>query len=245
LPVQISSHDPVKVLIADDDVVLAKMLKDYLESEGCSIHLENNGEAAVRAITQAAFDILVLDIMMPGISGIEVLKQVRASSNLPVIMLTARGDDLDRILGLELGADDYLAKPCNPRELLARIHAVLRRASVTGEIPDHILESNDIRMDPANRSVNVGIDGNDITTVALTQTEFDLLYLLLSTPNQLVSKSEISLKVLGKSLSQWDRSIDVHVSNLRKKLGPYGDGTQRIKTLRGSGYLYQAGQETK
>jgi two-component system response regulator CpxR len=100
-------------------------------------------------------------------------------------------------------------------------------------------------MDPANRSVNVGIDGNDITTVALTQTEFDLLYLLLSTPNQLVSKSEISLKVLGKSLSQWDRSIDVHVSNLRKKLGPYSDGTQRIKTLRGSGYLYQAGQETK
>jgi two-component system response regulator CpxR len=241
---QTSTHELVKVLVADDDRVLAEMLKDYLESEGCKIHLADDGLAAVRKITQEKFDILVLDIMMPGMTGIEVLKQVRASSSLPVIMLTARGDDLDRILGLELGADDYLAKPCNPRELLARIRAVLRRTNATGEPPDIDLETGDIKIDPANRGVVIGGGAGIPTSITLTQTEFDMLYLLLSTPEQLVSKSDISQKVLDRPLSQWDRSIDVHISNLRKKLGPHANGMERIRTLRGTGYLYQAPQDT-
>jgi two-component system response regulator CpxR len=240
---QTSTHGPIKVLIADDDRVLAEMLKDYLESEGCEIDLADDGRTALRKTAQENFDILVLDIMMPGMTGIEVLKQVRASRSLPVIMLTARGDDLDRILGLELGADDYLAKPCNPRELLARIRAVLRRTIATGEPPDIVLETGDLKIDPANRRVVIDIGAGIPAAITLTQTEFDMLYLLLSTPERLVSKSDISQKVLDRPLSQWDRSIDVHISNLRKKLGPHANGIERIKTLRGSGYLYQVVQD--
>ena len=215
------------------------MLCEYLESEGCTVTTANNGREALNCIDNAHHDILVLDIMMPQMTGIDVLKQLRSTSILPVIMLTARGDDLDRILGLELGADDYIPKPCNPRELVARIRAVLRRSQTTmGMTPDKI-ELDDLSIDPASRGVTIILDGEK-SSLSLTQTEFDLLHLLLSNINKQVTKSEMSLKVLEKPLSQWDRSLDVHISNLRKKLGRYPSGKERVYTLRGSGYMYQS-----
>jgi two-component system response regulator CpxR len=235
---QDNSQDPIKVLIADDDRVLGGMLKEYLESEHCDVQLADNGQEALGKLEQGSFDLLVLDIMMPVMTGIDALKTLRKHSNLPVIMLTARGDDLDRILGLELGADDYIAKPCNPRELYARIRAVLRRTRLPMEPGLEVIQVDDIKLEPASRSVTTGCGSPFEAAVSLTQTEFDLLHLLLLTPGNLVTKSDMSSKVLGKPLSQWDRSIDVHVSNLRKKLGAYPKGADRIKTLRGSGYIY-------
>jgi two-component system response regulator CpxR len=231
--IQAESNMSPKILLVDDDTVLAGMLAEYLETEGCEIVQAHNGADAVESACEEQFDIVVLDIMMPKLNGIEALKQIRASSTVPVIMLTARGDDLDRILGLELGADDYLPKPCNPRELYARIKAVLRRSSVDPSISSKSLRLGDLQLDLGSRKVTV-----DQQIITLTQTEFDLLWLLLSTPDQVVTKSEISTMVLDKPLSQWDRSIDVHISNMRKKLGKHTDGNERIKTLRGIGYLY-------
>lgn len=231
--VQAESNMSPKILLVDDDTVLTGLLAEYLETEGCEIVQVHNGADAVKSVHEGKIDIVVLDIMMPKLSGIEALKQIRASSVVPVIMLTARGDDLDRILGLELGADDYLPKPCNPRELYARIKAVLRRTAPEPAIPNKSIRLGDIQLDPGNRKVTI-----DLRIITLTQTEFDLLWLLLSTPDQVITKSEISTIVLDKPLSQWDRSIDVHISNMRKKLGNHTDGNERIKTVRGIGYLY-------
>ncbi len=222
-----------RILLVDDDAVLLDMLEEYLKAEGCLIKKADNGATAVELVEQGSFDLVVLDIMMPKLNGIGALKQIRSISTLPVIMLTARGDDLDRILGLELGADDYLPKPCNPRELYARIKAVLRRTFPEPLEEPKSISVGDLTMDSGTRSVTV-----DHRDIVLTQTEFDLLKLLLRTPDQVVKKSDISMRVLEKPLSQWDRSIDVHISNLRKKLGKHGDGKERIRTLRGSGYLY-------
>lgn len=231
--VQAESNMSPKILLVDDDTVLTGLLAEYLETEGCEIVQVHNGADAVKSAHEGKFDIVVLDIMMPKLNGIEALKQIRTSSVVPVIMLTARGDDLDRILGLELGADDYLPKPCNPRELYARIKAVLRRTAPEPTIPKKSIRLGDIQLDPGNRKVTI-----DQRIITLTQTEFDLLWLLLSTPDQVITKSEISTMVLDKPLSQWDRSIDVHISNMRKKLGNHADGNERIKTVRGIGYLY-------
>ena len=228
-----SNSSGPRVLLADDDEVLSGLLAEYLISEGCEVSCAYDGEKASEMVLGEVFDILVLDIMMPKRSGIDTLKIIRTQSAIPVIMLTARGDDLDRILGLELGADDYIAKPCNPRELLARIKAVLRRSTAPAADPHHRLSVGDITLNPGSRNAKVGTRG-----LSLTLTEFDILHLLLSSPNQVVSKADISLKVLGKPLSQWDRSIDMHISNLRKKLGHHVSGGERIRTLRGSGYLY-------
>ncbi len=204
-----------------------------MSAEGYEIRLARDGIEAMQVALETAPDLVVLDIMMPNQDGIETLKQLRAVAEMPVIMLTARGDDLDRILGLELGADDYLAKPCNPRELLARIKAVLRRTQHKSDssLPVSV---GDTLLDPRSREVTV--DGKSIQ---LTQTEFDLLHLLLRSPGEVITKQTLSSEVLGKPLSQWDRSIDVHVSNLRKKLSAGADHTDtRIRTLRGTGYMY-------
>ena len=229
----------------DDDAVLAGMLGEFLEREGCTIHQAGNGEDALNCIGRNAYDLLVLDIMMPGMNGLEMLRELRTRSTLPVIMLTARGDDLDRILGLELGADDYVSKPFNPRELLARIRAVLRRTHLMAKNQATEIEQGDIRINPATRGVTIGQGTRDKRPVSLTQTEFDLLYLLLVKPGQLVTKSSLSTQVLDKPLSRWDRSIDVHISNLRKKLGPFSHGGNRIRTVRGVGYLYQTGERER
>jgi len=232
---------PVRLLIVDDDQVLSAMLKEYLESEDCVVSLARDGDEALAMLQASSFDLLVLDVMMPGRTGIEILGHLRPKSRIPVIMLTARNDDLDRIIGLDLGADDYLPKPCNPRELRARIRAVLRRTLPGKTSAETEIRIGDIRMIPGRREVLVYDPGHPEShrIVPLTQTEFDLLHLLLEHAGSLVRKPEISSKVLGKPLSQWDRSIDMHISNLRKKLGRHHHGKERIRTLRGIGYIYQ------
>ena len=221
-----------RILLVDDDVELAQLLRDFLAREGFDVALAHTADAALAATRAEAFDALVLDVMMPGRSGLDALRELRRESALPVLMLTALGEDIDRILGLELGADDYIPKPCNPRELAARLRAVLRRAR--GESAEALtdLRNGPIWLRAASRSVSV--DGHPIT---LTATEFDLLVLLLREAGRVVSKERISQTVLGRALGPFDRSIDVHVSNLRRKLGDAVDGTSPITTIHRSGYL--------
>jgi DNA-binding response OmpR family regulator len=220
------------ILIADDDTELCELLEEYLRQEGFAVRLAHDGEIALSAALAPGVDALVLDIMMPRRSGIEVLKALRQQSSLPVVMLTARGDDLDRILGLELGADDYLPKPCNPRELVARLRAVLRRAgSATGPA---LISVGDLQMDPGTRELQ-----RAGTAVDLTSTEFSLLLALLQKPGEVISKRELYLAALGREPVRYDRSVDMHISNLRRKLGSGPHGESRIETVRGVGYQYR------
>lgn len=218
-----------RVLLIDDDEELCEMLAEYLEAEGFEVVAAHNGEEGVQRALAGDADAAVLDIMMPGQSGLESLRQIRQQSLMPVIMLTAKGDDVDRIVGLELGADDYLPKPCNPRELVARLRAVLRRASpgATREM----LRVGDVTIRSAERVAEWAGE-----RIALTSTEFNLLETLARQAGRVVSKEEISERVLGHPLSRYDRSVDVHVSNLRRKLGQLPDGRSPIQTVRGIGY---------
>jgi two-component system response regulator CpxR len=228
-----------RILLADDDEELAQLLRDFLEREGFKVALAHTADEALAAARAEPFDALVLDVMMPGRSGLDALRELRRESALPVLMLTALGEDIDRILGLELGADDYLPKPCNPRELAARLRAVLRRARGEGHEALTDLRNGPIALRAASRSVSV--DGRP---VALTATEFDLLVLLLREAGRVVSKERISQTVLGRPLGPFDRSIDVHVSNLRRKLGDAADGASPITTIHRSGYLLRQLDET-
>lgn len=190
-----------------------------------------------------AFDLVVLDVMLPGMSGFDTLRHIRAKSRIPVIMLTARGDDVDRIVGLEMGADDYLPKPFNPRELVARIRAVCRRFEETaGSVPqprkDPPIEIGDLRLDPGQRTVS-----QNQKAVSLTAVEFTLLYELLKNAGNVVNRKDLFETVLGRKLDIFDRSIDVHVSSLRKKLGARYQGAERIKSIRGLGYIYALPKE--
>ena len=223
---------PSSVLIIDDDVELVDLLQDYLELEGFSVGRAEDGENGVRAALSGAYHIAVVDMMMPGLSGIDVLKVIRAQSAMPVIMLTAKGDDVDRIIGLEIGADDYISKPCTPRELLARIRAVLRRTLVapTAAAPTAI-RAGAILLDPQRRQVECAGKSVD-----LTSTEFNVLEVLARRPGTPVSKKELSEVGLGRPIARFDRSIDVHVSSIRQKLGPSPSGQPRILTVRGFGY---------
>lgn len=221
-----------RILLADDDVELAQLLRDFLTRDGFDVTLAHDADSALAAVRAGSFDALVLDVMMPGRSGLDALRELRRESPLPVLMLTALGEDIDRILGLELGADDYIPKPCNPRELAARLRAVLRRAQGEGSEVLVDLRNGPILLRAASRSVSVG--GEQIT---LTGTEFDLLVLLLRETGRVVSKERISQSVLGRPLGPFDRSIDVHVSNLRRKLGDAPDGASPITTIHRSGYL--------
>jgi len=221
-----------RILLADDDRELCALLAEFLEGEGFVVLQAYDGEAALKMALNEPCDLMVLDIMMPKLNGMEVLKELRKHSSLPVVMLTARGEPVDRIIGLEIGADDYIPKPCNPRELVARIRAVLRRASAPVD-SEETIEVNDVRLIPQTRVVLVKDE-----SVELTSTEFSLLSLLLSSAGEVVSKEQLSEKGLGRRLALYDRSIDMHVSHLRKKLGVMPDGSERIKTIRGSGYLY-------
>ncbi len=199
------------------------------------VTLCHDGQTAVEIIANEIFDLLILDVMMPVKNGFDTLSDLRKTSSLPVIMLTAKGEKIDRIVGLEMGADDYVAKPCDPRELVARIRAVTRRTlaqSPTSHGKD-LFQQDDLVLNPNNRQVTVSVK-----TIELTSTEFDFLLLLLENAGTLVSREKLSLNVLGKRLQSFDRSIDMHISNLRKKLGPAKNGQERIKTLRGNGYQY-------
>lgn len=227
-----------RLLIADDDVELCQLLKEYLSQEGFDIDLAHDGKTAAEAILDETFDLMILDVMLPNLNGFEVLKEVRKESQVPILMLTARGDEVDRIVGLELGADDYIGKPCNPRELTARIRSILRRTENIYTSKSHNqqpVELSDVSINPAAREVMQ----ND-KMIKLTATEFDILYLLMANAGQLVNRDQLSEHCLGRKLEPYDRSIDMHISNLRRKLGPDYKGEERIKTVRGVGYQYTA-----
>ncbi|OQY25659.1 MAG: DNA-binding response regulator [Desulfobacteraceae bacterium 4572_35.2] len=221
------------LLLIDDDTELCELLRDYLEGERFTLTLVHDGQQGAN-IAMEPFDLVILDVMLPGLNGLDVLKQIRQHSNIPVIMLTARGDDVDRIVGLELGADDYLAKPFNPRELVARIRAIQRRSETsTGQLANNQITLGDLTLSPGARQCTL-----QNTALKLTSVEFSLIETLLLKAGQVISREDLVLQVLGRDLSPYDRSIDVHISSLRKKLGPFQDGSERIKTIRGIGYLY-------
>ena len=225
-----------RILIIDDDVELCELITEFLQPEGFRVDAVHGGTLGLEKALAENYSLLILDVMLPGTRGFEVLQKIRAKSRVPVIMLTARGDEVDRILGLEIGADDYLPKPFNPRELAARIQAVLRRTSAGGASEDatsQALHVGDVEFNSGSRSVR-----RDAHTVELTAVEFDLLGIFLRSPGKVLQRDELAREVLGRDLTAFDRSIDVHVSNLRRKLGPLPSGLERIKAVRGAGYLY-------
>ncbi len=225
----------IKVLLIDDDVELTALLKEYLEQEEFEVTTLHDGEAGAAAAQSGDYAIAVLDVMMPRLNGVETLKRIRATSQMPVLMLTARGDDTDRIIGLEIGADDYVPKPCTPRELTARIRAILRRTGGPGnERTDNAatpLVVGLLSMWPGERRAEW--DGRQLE---LTSTEFNLLEMLARGAGRPVSKRELSEQALSRPLARFDRSIDVHLSAIRHKLGRFPDGRSVIQTVRGLGY---------
>lgn len=223
-----------KILLIDDDKELAELLSEFLQLEDFDVDMAHDGEAGLNALSVKSYDMVLLDVMMPKLNGFEVLKKMRVNNSTPVLMLTAKGDEIDRVLGLEMGADDYLPKPFSDRELLARIKAILRRTETTPQT-----KSNDLL-------VHIDIEINSRTQEAwcqntlldLTSTELMLLESMISSPGEVLTKAELSEQVLGKKLTPFDRSIDMHLSNLRKKLPERQDNKMRIRTLRGRGYMW-------
>ncbi|HQX55548.1 MAG TPA: response regulator [Pyrinomonadaceae bacterium] len=224
-----------KIIIIDDDEELCELVSEYLTVEGFDVSSVNDGESGLAAALSGEYDMAILDVMLPKMNGFDVLRNLRLESKLPVIMLTARGDDMERIVGLEIGADDYLPKPFNPRELAARLRAILRRAAGDddGTTASEKINIDGVELAPASRLVSV--DGTDVN---LTSVEFELLRELLSEAGKIVRKEDLSESVLERKLSAFDRSLDMHISNLRKKMGPRADGSDRIKTIRSVGYIY-------
>ncbi len=225
-----SQANTAKILIIDDDAELSTMLAEFLVPENLAVSACPSGEDGLALLGREGFDLVILDIMMPGMNGIDVLKTLRRTSEVPVIMLTARGDDIDRILGLAFGADDYVSKPFNPRELLARIKAILRRARAPGT-GDSQVSVGAIVLDARRRRVSVG--GSEIR---LTGTEFEMLRCLAEAPGEVVTKETLSQQALGRRHMPYDRSIDTHISNVRGKLAKAGVGNPSIQSRRGVGY---------
>ncbi|MEP0074259.1 MAG: response regulator [Marinomonas sp.] len=225
------------ILIIDDDIELSDLLKEVLSFENCTVSTAYDGMEGLDAMDESV-DLVLLDVMMPKLNGFETLKQLREKWDVPVLMLTAKGDEIDRVVGLELGADDYLPKPFSERELLARIRAILRRTQVTkaGTQNDYVMY-RDIKLYPGRLEAYCNGDLLD-----LTSTEFALLHYFLLNPGLVLTKEVLSLEVLGKRLAAFDRAVDMHVSNLRKKLPDWPNGKPRIKTLRGRGYLLAEGE---
>jgi DNA-binding response OmpR family regulator len=227
-----------RILVIDDDMELCELLTDYLRPEGFDVESVQDARQGIERALSGEHALVVLDVMLPGISGFDVLRHIRGRSRIPVLMLTARGDDVDRIVGLEMGADDYLPKPFNPRELVARIRAVQRRTDQERAKPDQEEKSvriavGDVELDMGTRRVV-----REGEVIELTAVEFNLLQELLLNAGTMVPRTELVRKILGRSLSAYDRSIDVHISSLRKKLGHEVNGVERIKTIRSMGYLY-------
>jgi two-component system, OmpR family, response regulator CpxR len=232
-----------RVLIIDDDFELCSLVSEYLAPEGFRVESVHDGETGLQRALNGNYLLVVLDVMLPGMSGFDVLRRIRATSRIPVLLLTARGEDVDRIVGLEIGADDYLPKPFNPRELVARIRAVLRRTSadpkgVGAPRPPEILRIGDIELDPATRTVRHGGQPVDLTSV-----EFNLLEVLLREAGRVVTREELVSAVLSRKFSPFDRSIDMHVSKVRKKLGDMNGDAEHIKTVRGVGYIFARPRE--
>ena len=223
-----------RILAVDDDADLTELLAEYLQPEGFELEAVHDGEAGVERILAGGYALVILDIMLPGLGGLEVLRRVRRQSQVPVIMLTARRSTADRVMGLEIGADDYLPKPFDPRELVARVRSILRRVrpASSGRGPE-FLTVDDLLLDAGKRQVR-----RDGETVDLTTAEFDLLRVLLASAGRVVSREELFRVVLERDFASSDRGIDNLISAVRRKLGPAGDGDERIKAIRGIGYLY-------
>lgn len=230
-------HSPVqmseRLLIVDDDTELTALLSELLGHEGFEVAAQAVGRGAADRATSGDYALVILDVMLPDTSGLDLLKEIRRRSTLPVILLTARGDDIDRIVGLEIGADDYIPKPFNSRELTARVRAVLRRTRAPADRGRRVFALDGVVLDVAARRVV-----RDGQSVDLTSVEFDLLRVLLESVGETVSRDVIAEAVLGRRFDPLDRSIDMHISNLRKKLGRRSNGDDRIKTVRGTGYIY-------
>lgn len=224
-----------RILVIDDDSGLCELLGTYLTLEGFEFEMAHRGDEGVVRALSGEYALVVLDVMLPGINGFEALSQIRRQSQIPVLMLTARGDDVDRIVGLEMGADDYLRKPFNPREFIARIRAILRRTRQGTTVRNGCgrLSVGDIEVDLGRRTVT---QAGEIVT--LTIVEFGLLELMLRSAGEIVTREDLVNSVLGRKITPYDRSIDTHLTNLRRKLGRYVDGVERIKTVRGVGYIY-------
>jgi two-component system phosphate regulon response regulator OmpR len=226
------------VLIVDDDHKLQKLLKEYLENNGFRVLGLPDGSQVLETIRRESPDLVILDIMLPGKDGLEILKEIRRAFDLPVIMLTAKGDDTDRIVGLELGGDDYLAKPFNPRELLARIKAVLRRIRSVGSADAEsekrlLVKAGGLELNTAKQTVSLGKTEIDLSTA-----EYRILEVLMKNPNTVLSRDQLMTMARGRDFMAFDRSIDVHISKLRSKLEPDPRSPQRIKTIWGSGYMF-------
>lgn len=226
-----------KLLVVDDDLEIASLLRELLELEGFAVVTANNGIQALEKFDNT-IDLILLDIMMPEMNGLSVLSQLRAKYTVPVIFLTAKDSELDKVVGLELGADDYIQKPFNDRELIARINALLRRTlwdNMAHEVTEELDQYNIDKLTVNRKQQSVYFDDNYIE---LTGTEFQVLLKLLENAGKIISRDTLSETVLGKEFLPLARSIDVHVSNLRKKLPPRSDGLPWIKTLRSKGYLF-------
>ena len=226
-----------RILVIDDDAELCSLVGEYLEPEGFQIEAVHDGTRGLERALAGDHLLIVLDVMLPGMNGFDVLRRLRVASKTPVLLLTARGEDVDRIVGLEIGADDYLPKPFNPRELVARIRAILRRTKGGGKaeaeaIPE-VIRVGDIELDPATRIVL-----RSGTPVDLTSVEFNLLHALLREAGRVVTREHLVDTVLSRKFSPFDRSIDMHVSKVRKKLGDSDSGPDHIKTVRGVGYIF-------
>jgi len=223
----------MKILLVEDDQELGQMLSQYLAGEGMNTDVITHGKRALEVINQTHYDAMILDIMLPDISGIEVLRQVRQHHRLPIIMLTAKGENIDRVIGLEMGADDYMPKPCYPRELVARLRSVMRRFEEIPVVPsdNQPLILKELELNPAMRSVTWQQQPID-----LTASEFNLLELLLVAGDRVVSKDELSEKALGRTREAYDRSVDVHISNIRQKIAKTTQDKIFIETVRSIGY---------
>ena len=226
-----------KILLVDDDHGLADLLAQLLELEGFVLTLAYDGHQGLEMALMESFDLILLDVMLPKMNGFDLLKQLRLKKQTPVVMLTARGDEIDRVVGLEIGADDYLPKPFNDRELVARVRAVLRRSQITAAGDMALSEDatcyEDLTLDPRRQEAYC-----DDLLLDLTGSEFALLHELVANMGEMVSKENLSVKVLGKKLTPYDRSLDMHLSNLRKKLPERKDQRPRVKTVRGKGYIW-------
>jgi two-component system response regulator CpxR len=219
------------ILLIDEDTELTDVLSHHLEAEGFKVSSVPDGESGLKKAINNHFHAIILDMMLPKINGLDVIKSIREHSDVPILMLTARGDDIDRVVGLKLGADDYLRKPCNPLELILRLRAILKRTDMT---PEHkpIIEFHDFKIDCAKRTIVFQKKELDLTT-----TEFNILEILIKSPGQAFSKEELTEYAIGRKFTTYDRSIDVHISNLRNKLSEHPSGETIIKTVRGFGYL--------
>lgn len=230
------SSAPLKLLFIDDDVVLISMLKEYAEQENFEVSVAHDGEAGVSMALSRSFDLVILDVMMPKLNGIEALRRIRAENSVPVILLTARGEEVDRIVGLELEADDYITKPCVPRELIARIRAILRRTK--NHLPVTTIESSELTQGLLTLYLGQRRAVWKDNELGLTGAEFSLLEVLVRQAGNVVSKTLLSQDALCRPLSRFDRSVDVHICSIRQKLGKTPDGRSWIQTVRGSGYMF-------